>query len=683
MRVVFALALLAAASETLQGGDNVWTSLGPDRGSVTTLAFDPQSPNTLYAATDAGVIKSTDGGASWSEPKPVLSAWVSVSSLTIDRQDPTVLYAATGRGVFKSMDGGESWSDVSSGLPTLIYVSSLAIDPHNPSTLYAATDAGLFKTTDGGASWSGVNSGLPDIGIRALAIDPQNPSTLYVTPGIREYYYELRDRGRGLFKSTDGGASWNAANSGLPTDSGNAYVCALAVDPQNPGTLYAGTPAAGVYKTTDGGASWIATGLLTQDGCATVLAVDPQHPGTVFAGVTSYERAGQWDVSGELFKSTDGGGRWSSVVIFPPGDVLRASIISILAIDPQNPGTVYVRTVGYASDGLFKTTDGAASWITVPASIRAASVNGVRGATVNTLAVDPQAPGALYVGIWGDRLFKSADWGASWSAVNSGLPDGGVTFVAIDPQDATVLYATTGRGVFRSKNGGSSWSAVNSGLPDGGVTFVAIDPQNPSTVYALAGRVFKSTDSGSSWSATTPVTLLTPAGVRSEIPVFSLAIDPQNTSTLYAGGYSGVFKSADGGKSWSAASSGFPLGYVGSLVIDSHNASTLYAANFDSGEGVFKSTDGGASWHSANSGLPTSEYYSPAVLAIDPKNPSTLYAGTMSGVFKSTDGGANWSAVNSGLSTQFVRTLAVDPQNPSTVYAGTESGGVFAITFVP
>src|SRR2546423_14917184 len=122
MKVVFALALLAAASETLQGGNNVWTSLGPDRGSVGTLAFDPQNPSTLYAATDAGVIKSTDGGASWSEPKPFLPAFVYVSSLAIDPQDPSVLYAATGRGVFKSMDGGASWSDVSSGLPAFVYV---------------------------------------------------------------------------------------------------------------------------------------------------------------------------------------------------------------------------------------------------------------------------------------------------------------------------------------------------------------------------------------------------------------------------------------------------------------------------------------------------------------------------------------------------------------------------------
>jgi photosystem II stability/assembly factor-like uncharacterized protein len=117
-------------------------------------------------------------------------------------------------------------------------------------------------------------------------------------------------------------------------------------------------------------------------------------------------------------------------------------------------------------------------------------------------------------------------------------------------------------------------------------------------------------------------------------------------------------------------------------VIDPHNPSTVYAANFYSGGGVFKSTDGGSSWSGVNSGLPARQYYAPVALAIDPKNPSTLYAGTWDGVFRTTDGGANWIAVNTGLTTLAVITLAVDPQNPSTVYAGT-SGGLFAITFVP
>jgi len=159
------------------------------------------------------------------------------------------------------------------------------IDPKAPATVYAGTyDDGVFKTTDGGASWSPVNTGLTDNSVEALAIDPTAPATLYAGT-----------RNNGVFKTTDGGASWGAVNTGLTHNS----VEALAIDPTALRTLYAGTRfGGGVFKTTNGGGSWSAvnTGLPTRVCCVLggscqtcvaavlTLAIDSTHPTTLYAG---------------------------------------------------------------------------------------------------------------------------------------------------------------------------------------------------------------------------------------------------------------------------------------------------------------------------------------------------------------------------------------------------------------
>ena len=168
--------------------------------------------------------------------------------------------------------------------------------------------------------------------------------------------------------------------------------------------------------------------------------------------------------------------------------------------------------------------------------------------------------------------------------------------------------------------------------------------------------------------------------------IHALAVDPQNQSTVYVGTgrapappalpirWGGVFKSTNGGESWSAASSGLTATDVYGLALDPQTPSTVYAGT---NSGVFKSTNGGASWSTASSGLAASYVLA---LAVDPQTPSTVYAGTKDvGVFKSTNSGTTWSAANDGLTTNLVFALAIDPQNPRTVYAGTD-GGVFVIT---
>jgi photosystem II stability/assembly factor-like uncharacterized protein len=304
-------------------------------------------------------------------------------------------------------------------------IVALAIDPSTPSTLYAgAGGGGVFKSSNGGASWSPANMGLTNTVVTALKIDPSAPATLYVGTD-----------GGGVFKSSDGAGSWTAVNTGLT----NARVFALAIDPSAPATLYAGTFGAGVvFKTTNAGGGWTAINTGLRETVVWSLAVDPSTPSTLYAGTYI-----------GLFRSTNGGGSWSAIN--------RAHIDSVfaLAIDPSAPATLYS---GWYDHGIFKSTNGGDGWATINA--------GLTNTAVFALAIDPSSPATLYAGTEGG-VFKSTNAGGNWIAMNSGLSNIVVYALAIDPSNTATLYAgTDGGGVFKSSNGGT-WLLPSSAHSNG------------------------------------------------------------------------------------------------------------------------------------------------------------------------------------------------------------------------
>jgi hypothetical protein len=211
--------------------------------------------------------------------------------------------------------GAKKWTSIG---PEGGEIQALSVDPHNPGTLYAATSGGVaFKSLDGGARW--VKSGGPN---GLLLFDPQDAKTIY---SIGSIYFGFTCGG--ITKSTDGGKSWSPANSGLPASGFCVQVLALAIDPNNPSTLYAGT-SVGIYKSTDGGANWISSNSgLPKGSSDPVLYPDGRYPGTSFLAInpqnssTIYAVVNHFNAPGELlFKSTDGGGSWN-----PAGsELLRA-----------------------------------------------------------------------------------------------------------------------------------------------------------------------------------------------------------------------------------------------------------------------------------------------------------------------------------------------------------------------
>jgi len=321
--------------------------------------------------------------------------------------------------------------------------------------------------------------------VTALAIDPQTPTTVYAGT-----------YGGGVFKTTDGGTSWS------PTGLANVIVSAMAINPQSPTILYVATKSGGVLKSMDGGVKWNPTGL----GIAvSALVIDPLTADTLYAG----------DVGGGVHKSTDGGVNWNVISQgWQGGPCNPCGGVLTLAIDPLIPATFfggadefflydeYGELLNIIPSVVLKSTDGGTSWA-VPAYFY------TWYESVQSLAVerrtDPQIPATLYAGT-SLRVFKSTDGGATWSA--TGLTGvGGVLALAINPLTPSTVYAgTSGGGVFESTDRGASWNAT--GLTSVGVLGLAIDPSTPTTLYAGTdpSGVYKSTNGGANWNPTGVIT---------------------------------------------------------------------------------------------------------------------------------------------------------------------------------
>ena len=326
---VFLLGAIALATPLAFGGVNRWTTggpFGPFGVSVTSLAIDPVNPETVYAAAGVEVFRSRDGGLSWTASLLDQSGSAFPSGLAIDPLFSSNVYAATDRGVFKSIDAGSSWAAVGPPLSNAP-AYSVAVDPITPSNVYAGTEGGLFKSNNRGATWSGR---LLASSIYNVVFSPQSPSTIFGADlDFAETYYGPTSPSR-LYKSTDGGATWSQSSTDISILPG-----ALAMDPTNSSTLYAGNyRGGGVYKSVNSGSSWrlVSTNL----GFAGILAVviDPRNPSTLYAAT--------WEESG-VFRSTDGGVSWSK---FSVG--LNNRIVTALAID--RTGT---RLHAATNDGVF------------------------------------------------------------------------------------------------------------------------------------------------------------------------------------------------------------------------------------------------------------------------------------------------------------------------------------------
>lgn len=215
---------------------------------VQQIVFGPGLRPRVFLATAMGVFESDDEGESWHKRMTGITDVLMVTTLMIIPGMPKVLYAGTSSGVYKSSDGAKTWSAVNAGLipsdrarsSRALGVTAIAMDPHRTETLYAGTLDGLFKTVDGGKSWRRIGLDLPDQFVSAVALDPASSDVLYVAGYA------------GVFISKDGGLTWEARSKGLVSRN----VLSVAISPAVPGLVYIGTNGGGLYRSRDGGATW-------------------------------------------------------------------------------------------------------------------------------------------------------------------------------------------------------------------------------------------------------------------------------------------------------------------------------------------------------------------------------------------------------------------------------------------
>jgi photosystem II stability/assembly factor-like uncharacterized protein len=530
---------------------------------------------TLYAGTYGSVFRSTDEGQTWQAASAGLPS-AAINALLQDSRDGT-LYAGTVGGIFRSTDGGQTWKTASEGLPNTHKINALLQDSRD-GTLYAGTEAdildnggGVFRSTDGGQTWQNASVVLPSTGVKALLQDSRD-GTLYAGTG-REFggldevfgsMFEVRD---GVFRSTDGGQTWQTASKGLPK---THNIIALLQDSRD-GTLYAGTEAGffgyggGIFRSTDGGQTWkTASEGLPNTHKINALLQDSRD-GTLYAGT----EADILDNGGGVFRSTDGGQTWKNT-----SPRLPSTDINALLQDSRD-GTLYAGTVG----GIFRSTDGGQTWYVPNSAI-----------IVNSLLQDSRN-GILYAR-GGGGVFRSTDGGQTWQTASTGLTGGNVNTLLQDSRDGT-LYAGTGRefggdggGVFRSTDGGQTWKNTSPRLPSAGINALLQDSRDGTFYAGTVDGVFRSTDGGQTWQTASE-------GLPNTHNIIALLQDSRD-GTLYAGTYGSVFRSTDGGQTWQAARVGLPSRGVTSLVQDSRDG-TLYAGD---GSRTFRSADGGQTWTS-------------------------------------------------------------------------------------
>jgi photosystem II stability/assembly factor-like uncharacterized protein len=594
-----------------------WASIGPWGGNVTLISADPQNSAILYAGTYGGLYRSTDGGSKW-KALNVTSTPFTAEGVAINPVHGEIVYASTGQSlVYKSIDSGDHWSPASTGLPSS-GTTAIVIDPRQPDLLYAATyGQGIYKTSDAGGSWTPANKGIEEAYGGILAFAPNDPSELYFLSGMSVYktsdaggswhklpvpedsYHDiafdmggiyLASANHGVLKSTNEGATWEEANTGLPRlPFNNISIASIVTDAAQPDTLYTAVYMDGVYKTTDGGQHWIRlTNELSNIEFQKLYWVS--SPSLMLYALAS---------NIGILRSTDG------ISWQPAMEGISSLHINRIVTDPTRPGTVYAGTGG---NGLFKSTNWGTRWTHLDA---------LPCTSVLDIAVNRSDHRVLYAGCDGGGIYASADGGETWRPVPMGHEPGFVEVIDIDldPSNPRIIYAVEWTGdVYVSRDAGASWSDA---LGAEASQLVEIDPQHPNVIYGSGAQLKKSTDGGKTW---TPLV----NGLPEMTGVGDLVINPIHTDTIYAYVWDqGVYKSYNGGASWNQANNGLPGPSVTSLAITPRLPFILYATTWD--YGVYWSYDAGASWASFGEGLETMDVMTAAV---DWFIPWKIYAGT-------------------------------------------------------
>ena len=662
-----------------------WRCIGPPRGGrVVAVAGDPVHKQTFYfGACAGGVWKTTDAGTYWRCVTDGFFSTSAVGSLAVAPSDANVIYAGTGEtairidvsygdGVYKSDDAGRTWRHI--GLRDSKHIGRIAVHPKNPDIAYVAALGeifgpnecrGVFRTKDGGTTWEKILYRDADTGCIDVSLDPSNPRVLFA--GFwqtRRNFWNLSSGGpgSGLFRSMDGGDTWEEVSRkpGLPE--GLLGKIGVAVSPARAGRVWSLVEAVeektGLYRSDDYGDNWkLVCGsrdLMHRPWYYSHVFADPVHSETVYVNNL------------QMWRSTDGGQSFAEILT-PHGDNHD------LWIDPADP----MRMVQGNDGGANVSFNGGETWSTV---------YNQPTAQFYRIAVDNQYPYNVY-GTQQDNTAIATPSAAIWGAITLGdsfYPGSGESgFIAVKPDDDNVVF----HGAVGSSPGGAGalqrwdrrvnqlqlvnvWPEESTGVAPKDLRYrfawtfpIVFSPYDPDLLYAGGNHVFRTRDEGMTWEEMSPDLSLNEksrqehsggeitresAGAEVHATCACLAESPHRRGEIWATTDDGlVHVTRDDGKSWSNVTpEAVPeLAYVGCVEISALDADTVYvsATCYKLGDYrpyLFVTRDSGKTWRSVNGDFPTDQIT--RVIRADTVQAGLLFVGTETGLFFSMDDGEHW-----------------------------------------
>ncbi len=654
-----------------------WRSIGPYRGgrscAVTGVVGQP---NVFYfGGTGGGVWKSTDAGASWTNVSDRFFGG-SIGAVAVSESDPNVIYVGGGEktlrgnlshgyGVWKSLDAGKTWKSM--GLIDTRHISRIRIHPKNPDLVYVAAighafgpnpERGVFRSKDGGKTWEKVLFVSNDVGAVDLVLDPSNPRIIYAsTWRVRRtpYSFESGGEGSALWKSTDGGDTWQniSQNEGLPK--GTLGIIGVTVSPVNPERVWAIIEAeeGGVFRSDDGGKKWIKLNsdrsLRQRAWYYTRIYADTKNPDMVYV------------VNVEFHRSKDGGKTFTTIPT-PHGDHHD------LWIDPNDPNRMIIGDDG----GAQVTLDGGENWSTY---------HNQPTAQFYRVITDNSFPYRIYVAQQDNSTLRIRHRSEGYAITEADWEEtaGGESgHIAVDPRDNDIVYGGSYGGLLERFNHRTKERRLINVYPDNpmghgaeGMKYrfqwnfpIFFSPHDPSTLYAASNILFKTTNEGQSWEAISPdltrndKSKLGPSGgsitkdntgVEYYCTIFAAAESPIEKGVIWCGSDDGLIHvTRDGGRTWTNVTpKDLPeWTMINSIEINPHEKGSVYVAATrykldDFAPYIYKTTDYGKTWRRIVKGI-NKEHFT-RVVRCDPVRKGLLFAGTESGVYISFDDGENWS----------------------------------------
>ena len=719
-RLRFAL-LLAAPLLVAQEPDLLkelrFRMVGPLRGGrVVAVAGVPSQPSTYYfGSVGGGVWKTNDSGNTWANVSDGFFKTSSVGAIAVADSDPNVIYvgmgeacvrgnASNGDGVYKSVDGGKTWKNV--GLQDSYHIGSVRIHPKNPDIAYVAAlghlwgpneERGVYRTTDGGKTWKNVLTRGKDAGAVDLAFDPTNPRVIYATfwqVRRNPYHFDSGGPGSGLFKSTDGGDTWNDISRAQGLPKGALGRIGVTVSPVNPERVWAIVEAqdGGVFRSDNAGRTW------TKVNEQSILRQRAWYYSHIFADPANVDTLYVLNVGS--YKSIDGGHTWQP--FRPPhGDNHD------LWIAPDNPQ----RMIESNDGGATITNDGGRTWSTIMNQPTAQFYR---------VALDNDFPYHIYGAQQDNTTVRTASRTAGGGITEADWYDvgGGESgWIAPDPTNSEIVYAGSYDGLITRQDHRTGQMRDINAWPDNTMGYgveamkyrfqwsypIAFSPHDPKTLYIGAQVLLKSTNEGQSWEAISPdltrndkSRMGTSGGpitqdntsIEYYCTIFTFMESPVTKGTIWVGSDDGlVHVTRDGGKHWdNVTPKDMPEWIqINSIDASAHDPGTAYVAatmykSDDFRPYLYKTTDYGKTWKKIVNGIQATHFT--RVVREDPNHKGLLIAGTEFGLYISYDDGENWKPFNLNLPVTPITDVAFHNREKELVVA-TQGRAFYVLDDVP